>query len=77
MDDREEVDESTLKLVKIQSSIRLSQAIFNQLDQLKELRSAYSRNTLIEKILEVVVPRIIDRYKFDRSIKLDGLEIFL
>lgn len=77
MDDREEVDESTLKLVKIQSSIRLSQAIFNQLDQLKELRSAYSRNTLIEKILEVVVPRIIERYKFDRSIKLDGLEIFL
>lgn len=77
MDERDEIDEATLKLVKVQSSIRLSQAIFNQLDQIKELRSTYSRNQIIEKILEVVMPRINERYKLDRSIKLDGLEIFL
>lgn len=77
MDSREEIDEATLKLIKVQSSIRLSQAIFTQLDKVKELRTVYSRNALIEKILEVVVPRINEKYMTDRSIKLDGLEIFL
>lgn len=77
MDSREEIDEATLKLVKVQSSIRLSQAVFNQLDKVKELRTVYSRNALIEKILEVVVPRINEKYMTERSIKLDGLEIFL
>ena len=77
MESREEIDEETMKRVKVQLSVRLSQHILDQLDKIKELRSVYSRNLLIEKILEGVMPRINEKYMTDRQISLDGLKIFL
>lgn len=77
MDSREEIDDETMKRIKIQTSIRLTAKIKKDIEDLKELRSVYSSSAIIEKILEVVVPRIKEKYMKERTISLDGLSIFL
>lgn len=72
-----EPTEEVKKSIRVQTSLRLRQDIKDLILSMTELRSAYSQTQIIEKILEVVVPRLVTRYKVEREVSLDGLKIFL